>query len=53
MAHPEVIVKARKELNAVVGTERLPEFRDRKDLPYVDAILNEVWRWGCPVPMGE
>ncbi|KAJ7143734.1 cytochrome P450 [Mycena epipterygia] len=49
--HPEVFAKAQKEIDSVVGNDRLPTFSDRASLPYVDAILNEVYRWGVPVPL--
>ena len=35
VAHPEWLAKAQMELDKVVGSERLPEFRDLKDLPYI------------------
>jgi cytochrome P450 len=34
MEHPDVLTKARKEIDGVVGTERLPSFNDREYLPY-------------------
>lgn len=34
MAHPEVLEKAQKEIDAVVGSDRLPTFEDRSSLPY-------------------
>ncbi|KDR76850.1 hypothetical protein GALMADRAFT_67401 [Galerina marginata CBS 339.88] len=49
--YPQIFVKAKKEIETVVGTERLPTFSDREHLPYIEAILNETWRWGCPVPI--
>ncbi|KDR68214.1 hypothetical protein GALMADRAFT_105117 [Galerina marginata CBS 339.88] len=49
--YPEVFVKAKQEINTVIGTEHLPTFADRENLPYIEAILNETWRWGCPVPL--
>ncbi|KAJ7649235.1 cytochrome P450 [Mycena rosella] len=49
--HPEVLAKAQKEIDSVVGPDRLPTFSDRASLPYVDAILNETYRWGVPVPL--
>ncbi|KAK4703963.1 hypothetical protein P7C70_g2246, partial [Phenoliferia sp. Uapishka_3] len=42
---PSFIPKAQAELDAVVGTERLPTFEDLPDLPYIQAILNETLRW--------
>jgi cytochrome P450 len=37
--------KAQKELDRVVGSDRLPEFEDEKNLPYVKAMIKEVLRW--------
>jgi hypothetical protein len=34
MAHPEVLEKAQKEIDTVVGSDRLPTFEDRTSLPY-------------------
>jgi len=41
---PDKQEKAQKEVDAVVGHNRLPEFSDRSSLPYVDALLQEVLR---------
>jgi cytochrome P450 len=43
--HPEVQVKARKELDAVCGTERTPLFSDFEQLPYINCIVKEAMRW--------
>lgn len=43
--YPEVQAKAQAELLAIVGTDRLPEFSDRPNLPYINAIVLEVLRW--------
>lgn len=32
-------------IDAVVGTNRFPEFNDRPSLSYIDAILHESLRW--------
>ena len=37
-------MKAQKELDAMIGRDRLPEFSDRPSLPYINAILKEVIR---------
>ncbi|KAF7342918.1 Cytochrome P450 [Mycena sanguinolenta] len=42
--HPESQAKAQKEIDSVVGDMRLPEFRDREDLPFVEGILQETLR---------
>ncbi|KAJ7140469.1 cytochrome P450 [Mycena filopes] len=49
--HPEVLAAAQKELDAVVGTDRLPTFCDRASLPFVDAVVSETYRWAVPVPL--
>ncbi|KAK0236165.1 cytochrome P450 [Armillaria nabsnona] len=50
--YPEVLAKAQAELDDVVGQCRLPNFDDRPQLPYIDAVLSEVLRWNPVVPMG-
>lgn len=42
--YPDVAAKARRELDTVIGSERLPNLHDRCSLPYVDAIVKEVLR---------
>ncbi|TCD62443.1 hypothetical protein EIP91_006905 [Steccherinum ochraceum] len=50
--HPEVYAKAQEETDRVVGSDRLPELEDRESLPYLDAVIKEVYRWHAPLPMG-
>ena len=47
--HPDVQAKAHPELDRVVGSERLPEFSDEANLPYVTAIMKEILCWAAPV----
>ncbi|KAI0713249.1 cytochrome P450 [Earliella scabrosa] len=49
--HPEIQEKARKELDQVVGSQRLPDFSDQPSLPYIDAIVRESLRWNPVVPV--
>ncbi|KAJ7746276.1 cytochrome P450 [Mycena metata] len=42
---PSFIPQAQKELDAVVGPDRLPTFEDFDDLPFIRAIVNETLRW--------
>ncbi|KPM38746.1 hypothetical protein AK830_g7818 [Neonectria ditissima] len=42
--HPEIQKKARDQLDLVVGPDRLPEFSDRGSLPYIEHIVQEVYR---------
>lgn len=48
---PEAQRKAQQELDTVLGGNRLPQFQDRENLPYVDALVKEVFRWHPVAPM--
>jgi cytochrome P450 len=50
--HPEIQARAREEIDRVVGTHRLPTFADRDNLPYVEAVYKEAFRWHPIAPMG-
>ena len=45
--------KAQNEIDRVIGSDRLPTFDDRPNLPFIDAIVKETLRWGTVVPMGQ
>jgi cytochrome P450 len=49
--NPDVLAKAQKEIDTVVGNDRLPNFNDRPNLPYVECVMTESLRWGVPVPL--
>ncbi|KAF9227185.1 cytochrome P450 [Gyrodon lividus] len=48
---PEAQRKAQKEIDAVVGRNRLPNFDDRPSLPYVEALMRESSRWHPVAPL--
>lgn len=48
---PEVQLKAQRELDTVIGRHQLPSFKDRENLPYINALVKEVLRWHPVVPM--
>lgn len=51
---PDVQRKAQAELDSVLGAAdwlRLPTFADRESLPYLNALIKEVFRWHPVVPM--
>ncbi len=50
--HPDVQKRAQQELDAVVGSGRLPEFSDRASLPYLNALVKELLRWHPVAPLG-
>ena len=43
--YPEVLRRAQEELDHVLGKDVLPTFEDRKNLPYIVAIVNECLRY--------
>ncbi|KAK7687148.1 hypothetical protein QCA50_009651 [Cerrena zonata] len=45
LAHPDVLAKAQREIDDVIGHDRSPQLDDLKDLPYVRAIINELHRY--------
>ena len=50
--YPEVQQKAQEEIDRVVGSERLPNSKDRENLLYIDALVKETLRWKPVAPMG-
>ncbi|OCH89273.1 cytochrome P450 [Obba rivulosa] len=50
--YPEVQRRAQEELARVVGSGRLPEFSDRAELTYINAICKECMRWQPVTPLG-
>lgn len=53
LVYPNVQAKAQEELDRVVGRHRLPEFSDKVELPYLDAVMRECLRWLPVVPTGK
>jgi len=48
--YPDVQKKAQEELDKVIGN-RLPEFNDRPNLPYVNGMVKESLRWQLVAPL--
>jgi cytochrome P450 len=42
--HPDIQEKAREEVDMVVGHDRFPSFNDKQYMPYLSAVLKEVFR---------
>ena len=51
--NPSIQKKAQEELDSVIGTSRLPTIQDRAHLPYLRAIVAEVYRFCPAVPLGK
>ncbi|KAG5721459.1 O-methylsterigmatocystin oxidoreductase [Termitomyces sp. T112] len=50
--NPDVMRKAQAEIDSVTGGDRLPTLEDRQNLPYIDALTKEVFRWNIVAPLG-
>ncbi|KAJ3492023.1 hypothetical protein NLI96_g261 [Meripilus lineatus] len=50
--YPEAQRKAQKEIDEVIGPNRLPDFSDRESLPMVECVIQEVLRLYNPIPLG-
>ncbi|KAM5350440.1 hypothetical protein ACJ41O_006945 [Fusarium nematophilum] len=48
---PDVQRKAQAEIDSIAA-DRLPDFEDRDQLPYVNAVVKETLRWWPIAPMG-
>ncbi|CAL1706719.1 unnamed protein product [Somion occarium] len=51
ISHPAVQRRAQQEIDSVIGPDRLPEFSDFDNLPYLKAVINEVHRFRPIVPI--
>ena len=50
--YPAAQKQAHKEIDELLGPDRLPEFDDRPNLPFLDCIVQETYRWNNAVPTG-
>ena len=48
----EIMRTAQRQLDRVLGDERLPDHSDIDNLPYIEAIVKETFRWAPSVPIG-
>ena len=39
-----------EEIMRVIGTQRIPEFKDELRMPFTSAFINEVFRWKSVLP---
>ncbi len=52
-AYPDVQRRVHKELDTVVGRDRLPKMSDQPLLPYLKAVIHEIQRMVTLVPIGH
>lgn len=51
LLHPSLQIRAQAELDKFVGRDRLPDFSDRAQLPFVNAICREALRMYPVLPL--
>nr|XP_020138868.1 cytochrome P450 2A13-like [Microcebus murinus] len=52
MKHSDVEAKVHEEIDQVIGKNRQPKFEDRAKMPYTEAVIHEIQRFGNLSPMG-
>ncbi|GJJ12682.1 hypothetical protein Clacol_006926 [Clathrus columnatus] len=50
--YPDIQAKAQKQIDDIIGRERLPNLDDFERLPYVRALIKELLRWRGVGPFG-
>lgn len=50
--YPDVQKRAREEIDRIVG-DNMVSHKNKMSMPYVNAMITEIIRWGPAVPLGE
>ncbi|KAF9038255.1 cytochrome P450 [Rhodocollybia butyracea] len=49
--NPDILKKGHAAVDAFVGSDRLPDFKDEGKIPYVEALIREGLRWRPVFPL--
>ena len=49
--HPHIQTKLQTEIDSVIGSEKFPAAENRKWMPYTDATILEILRYGSQTPL--
>ncbi|KAM9323959.1 uncharacterized protein PAF06_020207 [Gastrophryne carolinensis] len=52
MKYPKVLAKVYKEVDQIIGRDRMPKLPDRNQMPYTDAVIHEIQRFSDLLPLG-
>ncbi|QGA15047.1 hypothetical protein EYB26_002703 [Talaromyces marneffei] len=52
LLNPAAAKRAQQEIDTIVGPDRLPQVDDAPEMPFMEALIEEVLRWQPVTPLG-